>query len=208
MVTSSSDGTSSSAPDSEEPASLYDPPFEDGEDMGPDGDENHETLRLRIPREMARRLLRVSMHLGLSPSLVASRAIDLVWDEIGTVSDDDSLSTQTLIQRYQARVDILQIMETGLEEEADGNGMKSASSESPRTAGADGDTSERATKGGHPEGDQLWDAVDKINDVLSDEEASGEDEVPTDGPRRPEKEPHSWDEVDEIIDTGEDAQNE
>lgn len=221
MSASSTDGDASSQSGTEGATSLYDPPFDDGEAMTAAEGEDHETLRIKIPRDMARRLLRVSMHLGLSPSLVASRAIDLVWDEIGTVSDG-SLSTQTLIQRYQARVDILQILESGLDEEGGGHGTKSASSQSPRSSDADEDK--------RFQGSQLWDAEDEINDVRTVEDAGegdssadsapekeekdGREPVSADGDlsgaelRRPEQEEHSWEEVDEIIETGEETKEE
>jgi hypothetical protein len=57
----------------------------------------------------------------LTPSLVASRAIDLVCDEIGTV-DDDPLSTDTLIQQYQARLDLLHTLEETTSGEEDSEG--------------------------------------------------------------------------------------
>lgn len=189
----------------EDAGSLYDPPDGEGEEYAADQKGDCEQLRIEIPRELARRLLRVSMHLGLSPSLVASRAIDLVWDEIGTVSREEHLSTQTLIQRYQARVDILQILESGLQDGAAGHGTKSESSRSWSAAPA-GEDEASGSKNAH-----LWDAVDKVQDVLDEEEIEeGSIEEPdgessNDKLRRPEKEDHSWDEVDEIIETGEDS---
>jgi len=104
---------SSSSPDDSEPegrSSLYDPPVEEGEVLDPDATEDHEILQLDIPTSLARRLLEVAHHLSLTPSTVASRAIDLVCDEIGTV-DDEPLSSDTLIQQYQARLDILHTLE-------------------------------------------------------------------------------------------------
>lgn len=111
-------------PDSDDPSSLYDPPSEEGYDdvdrlADEEVDEDHEVLHLDIPKDLARQLLEVANHLGLTPSLVASRAIGLVCDEIGTV-DDDPLSTNTLIQQFQARLDILHVLEEAdVEEEKD-----------------------------------------------------------------------------------------
>jgi hypothetical protein len=101
---------SSTDPDREAESSLYDPPADEGETVDPETTEDHEVLHLDIPRDLARQLLDVATHLGLSPSLVASRAIDLVCDEIDTV-DESALSTGTLIQQYQARLDILHTLE-------------------------------------------------------------------------------------------------
>jgi hypothetical protein len=110
-------GADSSEVDTEAERSLYDPPADEGERLDLDTEEEHEVLHLDIPRDLARQLLEVATHLGLTPSQVASRAIDLVCDEIGTV-DDDPLSTDTLIQQYQARLDLLHILEeAGFEEE-------------------------------------------------------------------------------------------
>lgn len=112
-----STGSSSSETDGE--SSLFNPPSDDGEDLAGDGMEDHEVLHLDIPRELARQLLDVANHLGLTPSLVASRAIDLVCDEIGTV-EEESLTTDTLIMQYQARLDLLHALEeVPADEEAD-----------------------------------------------------------------------------------------
>ncbi len=111
---------SSSSPQSEREAefSLYDPPPAGEEDL--DNEENDsEILHLDISRELAQRLLEVATHLGLTPSIVASRAIDLVCDEIGTV-EGEALSTGTFIQQYQAQLDLLHALEeaaSGEEEE-------------------------------------------------------------------------------------------
>jgi len=100
---------SDSDPDAQEP-SLYNPPADGGEEIDGEDGEEHEVLHLDIPKSLARQLLDVATHLGLTPSTVASRAIGLVCDEIGTV-DEDSLSTDTLIQQYQARLDLLHALE-------------------------------------------------------------------------------------------------
>lgn len=107
---------SPSDPDREAESSLYDPPADEGEAVDPETTEDHEALHLDIPKDLARQLLDVATHLGLSPSLVASRAIDLVCDEIDTV-DESALSTDTLIQQYQARLDILHTLEDEADDE-------------------------------------------------------------------------------------------
>lgn len=110
---------SSSSPKSEREAefSLYDPPPGGGEDF--DNEENDsEILHLDISRELAQQLLDVATHLGLTPSIVASRAIDLVCDEIGTV-EGEALSTGTFIQHYQAQLDLLHALEEAASGEED-----------------------------------------------------------------------------------------
>lgn len=102
-------GADASDTDPDATASLYDPP-ESGEDLELEPTTDHEVLHLDIPQDLARRLLEVATHLGLTPSMVASRAIELVCDEVGTV-DDDALSTDTLLQQYQARLDLLHVLE-------------------------------------------------------------------------------------------------
>jgi hypothetical protein len=112
MGAESSDTTS----ESEEP-SLYNPPSDGGRDVDLEATEDHNVLHLEIPKGLARQLLDVATHLGLTPSTVAARAIGLVCDEIATI-DDDSLSTDTLIQQYQARLDLLHVLEkAGTKEE-------------------------------------------------------------------------------------------
>ena len=108
MAPSNSDSEAPSS-DQDEDVSLYNPP-DDGEEVASDASSDHEMLHLDLPKELARQLLEVATHLGLSPSIVASRAIDLVCDEIATV-DESALSTDTLIQQYQARLDILHTLE-------------------------------------------------------------------------------------------------
>lgn len=108
-------------PEAEADSSLYDPPVEEGEELDSEASEGHDVLHLDIPKDLARRLLDVATHLGLSPSMVASRAIDLVCDEIDTVNES-ALSTDTLIQQYQARLDILHTLEkedASMEEEGE-----------------------------------------------------------------------------------------
>lgn len=101
---------SDSESEREEESSLYNPPADEGETVDPEAAEKHEVLHLDIPKELARQLLDVATHLGLSPSLVASRAIDLVCDEVD-IEEESPPSTGTLIQQYQARLDILHTLE-------------------------------------------------------------------------------------------------
>lgn len=108
--------SSSDHSEAENEPSLYDPPEEDGETLDADGADDHEVLHLDIPSSLASRLLEVAHHLSLTPSTVASRAIDLVCEEIGAI-DDEPLSSDTLIQQYQARLDILHVLEDPEEQE-------------------------------------------------------------------------------------------
>lgn len=101
---------SSSVSDHRNDSSLYDPPINEGERADLEAAADEEVLHLNIPENFARELAEVATHLGLSPSIVASRAIDLVCDEIDTV-DESALSTGTLIQQYQARLDLLHNLE-------------------------------------------------------------------------------------------------
>jgi len=80
------------------------------------GGAEEEELRLDIPRELATRLMEVALHLGLTPSLVASRAIELVCEEVGLVQDND-ISSDALIEKYQTRLDLLHRLDYDPEDE-------------------------------------------------------------------------------------------
>jgi hypothetical protein len=98
----------SSNPSSDPSGTLYDPP-EDALDEASEG-EDTVALRLSLPPDRADRLRAVAQQLGLTPSLVARRAIELVCDEVVTVQDD-TRSTHVLIDQYQARLDLLHSVE-------------------------------------------------------------------------------------------------
>lgn len=95
---------------------LYDPP--DGEQRNVSEETEEEELRLEIPRELATHLMEVALHLGLTPSLVASRAIEMVCDEVGLVQESD-LSSDALIEKYQTRLDLLHSLDYDLEQDED-----------------------------------------------------------------------------------------
>ncbi len=97
-------------------ATLYDPPPGTAEAFTPDGPE--EELQLEIPRSLAKQLREVALHLGLPPSLVASRAIDMICNEIGII-DKQELSSGEMIQKYQNRLDILHTIKEHTETEND-----------------------------------------------------------------------------------------
>jgi hypothetical protein len=94
-------------PSSSQPT-LYDPP-EGGEDPVPRAAPDAE-LDLELPRALADQLSDVASHLGLSPSIVASRAVEMICEEIGLIQDEDFSST-TLIQKYQTRLDLLHALD-------------------------------------------------------------------------------------------------
>jgi hypothetical protein len=84
--------------------SLYDPPSQSAETASPDDDQV--SLRLSMPKERAERLRAVAQQIGLSPSTVAKRAIEMVCDEVVTIQAD-SRSPSVLVEQYQARIDLL-----------------------------------------------------------------------------------------------------
>jgi len=98
----------SSVPISYSSGTLYDPP-EDAPEL-----ESTETdtvaLRLSLPPERAEQLRAVAQQLGMSPSKAAKRAIELVCDEV-TIIQEDTRSTDLLIDQYQARLDLLHSLE-------------------------------------------------------------------------------------------------
>lgn len=97
-----------STTDSEDDATLFEPAEDAGKVL--EGREEEEELQLELSQELAQRLMEVAEHLGLSPSMVAARAIDLVCDEIGVVEQQD-LTTGTLIQKYQTRLDLIHTLD-------------------------------------------------------------------------------------------------
>jgi len=136
----------SSTPSSQN--TLYDPP--DGEAEGLPDKEGEMELELDLPRELAEQLSDVATHLGLSPSIVASRAIDMVCDEVGLVKDRE-LSSTTLIEKYQTRLDLLHSLDYRLDSPDESSGGQT------QEAGADADTYD-------------WDDVDSIIGRVTDAE--------------------------------------
>lgn len=137
-----------STTDSEDDATLYDPPEEAGEVL--EDREDEEELHLELPPELAQRLMEVAQHVGISPSMVAARAIDIVCDEIGLVEQQD-LTTGTLIQKYQTRLDLIHTLDFDVQQavedeqrdmELDHEAVQWTPSDSDEEAG--------------------WDAVDRI----------------------------------------------
>lgn len=89
---------------SSEPGTLYNPSQKGRKDSS--SDEENVSLRLSMPKERAERLQAVAQQIGLSPSTVAKRAIEMVCDEVVTIQDD-SRPPSLLVEQYQARLDLL-----------------------------------------------------------------------------------------------------
>jgi len=129
---------------------LYDPP--EGEPEPAPDEEGEVELELEVPPELAERLAEVATHLGLSPAIVASRAIGMVCDEVGLVQGGDLTST-TLIQKYQTRLDLLHSLDYSLD---------------PNVDSADEEADQPGHSGFGDEHD--WDDVDGIIQRVSDSE--------------------------------------
>jgi predicted transcriptional regulator len=100
---------SDASPSRDEPAgTLYDPP--DGAEEASVADEDSLGLRLRLSEAQAERLQAVAQQLGLTPSMVAQRAIKMVCDEVVTIQEDDR-SPALMVDQYQARIDLLHAVE-------------------------------------------------------------------------------------------------
>ena len=89
---------------SDSSGTLYDPPVET--EAPEPNEEETVALRLSLPSDRAQRLRTVAQQLGLNPSLVAKRAIEMVCDEVVTIQDDER-PTGFPFDQYQARLDLL-----------------------------------------------------------------------------------------------------
>ncbi len=134
---SSGDRTSSSKP------TLYDPPSGDEDHVSENSSEVE--LDLELPRNLAEQLSEVASHLGLSPAIVASRAVQMICNEIGLTQDND-LSSTTLIQKYQTRLDLLHALDYDQDAES-----KTDDGEFETAPGED-----------NPDADYDWQDVDNI----------------------------------------------
>lgn len=94
------------------PDTLYDVPIDNLEDVPSEvledasNEEDQVALRLSLPPNRADRLRAVAQQLGLTPSLVVKRAIELVCDEVVTIQDD-ARPASVMLDQYQARLDLL-----------------------------------------------------------------------------------------------------
>lgn len=135
---------------------LYEPPAEEGDPLT--DQEEQEELWLDLPPELAERLMSVAKHVGLTPSMVASRAIDIVCDEIGLVEQQD-LSSGTLLQKYQTRLDLLHTLDFDVEQAVQEERGRQEDQEAAQWTPSDSDE------------EAGWDAVDRI--IEAGEEAGG-----------------------------------
>lgn len=96
------------------PSTLYDPAPSGGGASDSDDDDTV-ALKLSLPEERAQRLRDVAKQLGLSPSMIARRAIEMICDEVVTIHDTYRPS-HVLVAEYQTRLDLLHAIE---DEDAD-----------------------------------------------------------------------------------------
>lgn len=109
-----------SPPNSEESSgTLYNPPSNPENSAS----SNEETVGLRVTlsEDQRKRLRAVAEQLGLPPSTLAQRAIEMVCDEVVTIQEDNRPPT-LLVEQYQARIDLL-------------HGIENASSAGPTSSG-------------------------------------------------------------------------
>ncbi len=99
-------------PSEDSPDTLYDASIENLGDVPVEAlkeasnEEKQVALRVSLPPNRADRLRTLAQQLGLTPSLVVERAIELVCDEVVTVKDDDR-PMSVMLDQYQARIDLL-----------------------------------------------------------------------------------------------------
>ena len=101
---SPSDANSDADP-SESLQTLFDSPSGKGEVDLPD-EEDTVGLRLSLPSDRAQRLKAVAKQLGLTPSTVAERAIEMICEEVIT-TQGDQYPPHLHVEQYQARLDLL-----------------------------------------------------------------------------------------------------
>ena len=89
-------------------STLYDPPS-DAEEVSP-SDDDSVRLRLTLSEDEAEQLQAVAQQLGLAPSTVAQRAIEMVCNEVVTIQEDNR-APHLLVDQYQARIDLLHAVE-------------------------------------------------------------------------------------------------
>lgn len=98
----------SDSPSEEASNTLYDPSVEESETTASDDD----TVALKLPlsQERAQRLRDVAQQLGLSPSMIARRALEMICEEVVTIHDTYRPS-RLLVEEYQTRIDLLHAIE-------------------------------------------------------------------------------------------------
>ncbi len=88
---------------------LYDPAPGEANDPAPNDDDTV-NLKLSLSEERAQRLRDVAHQLGLSPSMIARRAIEMICEEVITIHDTYRPS-HVLVEEYQTRLDLLHAVE-------------------------------------------------------------------------------------------------
>ena len=112
-----------SAPSSDDPQneSTDDLSFFDTPSWEQDADDaDDETVRLEfsLPDDQAQQLQEVAQQLGLTPSTVVERAIEMVCEEVITTHTDDC-PPHLHVTQYQARLDLLHAVKAAEASEAD-----------------------------------------------------------------------------------------
>jgi hypothetical protein len=102
-----SDPSSDSSPDAPSGTVSDDAPTEDESSSA---EEETVALQLSLPEDQIDQLQAVAQQLGLTPSTVARRAIELICQEVSTVQHDER-PPRILIEQYQARIDLLHSVE-------------------------------------------------------------------------------------------------
>ena len=95
-------------PSEDESGTLYDPP--DDSSMADPTDDESVTFQVTLSKDQAERLHSVAHQLGLPPSLVATRAIELVCNEVVTI-EDVTESPMSVLEQYQTQLDLLHAVE-------------------------------------------------------------------------------------------------
>lgn len=92
--------------------SLFDPPDQRAEGSDPSDSDETVTVQVELSAEQAEALYDLASHLSLPPSMVAARAIEMTCEDVNTVSQS-KLTTDTVVEEYQARLDLLHSLEQG-----------------------------------------------------------------------------------------------
>ncbi len=89
---------------------LFDPPSNSSENGEQTNSEDTVTLQIEVSPDLAEELRELASHLALHPSTVAARAIELTCEEVHTLGRDEP-NTETMLQKYQARLDLMHTLE-------------------------------------------------------------------------------------------------
>jgi len=89
---------------------LFDPPPDSSENGKQADSEETVTLQVEVSPELVEKLRELASHLSLHPSTVAARAIELTCEEVQTINADEPI-TGSVLQQYQARLDLMHTLE-------------------------------------------------------------------------------------------------